>query len=196
MKVTTCLKMLIILLLSSNYALAQTQKHYHVEILIFESKEKEDLQAWPIDPGKPSLNNTISLVQDPEADFGQLSDNSLVLNNAKKRIQKNYHLVLHKGWRQTITDKEHAPKIHLFGGKALSDNNGAAGMHEVDGIVRLSLGRNIYIDTDLLLSKSTLNKMQSFRLIESSKIKPDEITYIDHPLYGIIVMVIPEKQTS
>lgn len=190
MKKSIQLLLSIALLIIVSASHAKAEKWYRVEMLIFEMKDYQP-HIEETDIGKPALGNAVSLNTDPNSEFSVLSDNQLALLDAKKRIQKNYHLVLHKGWRQMITDKEHAQKVHLIGGKSLG--GAIAGDFEVDGTVRLSLGRNLNVDADLLFRKPTSDKIQAFRLKESSRLRVNEISYIDHPNYGVIIMVTPEK---
>jgi hypothetical protein len=190
MKKSIQLLLSIALLIIVSASHAKADKWYRVEMLIFEMKGYQP-HIEESDIGKPAMGNAVSLNTDPSSEFSVLSDNQLAFLDAKKRIQKNYHLVLHKGWRQMITDKEHAQKVHLIGGKSLG--GAIAGDFEVDGTVRLSLGRNLNVDADLLFRKPTSDKIQAFRLKESSRLRVNEISYIDHPNYGVIIMVTPEK---
>lgn len=212
--------------------LANTDKWYRVEVLVIEAKDKSALaEEWPLNPGKPSLANAVDLNQDTTSDFSLLNDNQLTLGRAKKRLQQNYRLIMHKGWRQTLSDKDNAPKVHLMGGQNYSGSSATDSQHfEVDGVLKLSSGRYLNVDADLLFHKpmkivSSANvelgvpnnmqgtarfvevsskswqedsaaRLQTFRLKESSRLKVDELHYIDHPLYGIIIVVSPEKATS
>lgn len=202
------------------------EKWYRVEVLVIESKDKSALaEEWPLDPGKPTLANAIALDSASTGDITLLNDNQLTLGRAKKRLQQNYRLIMHKGWRQTLSDKTTAQNIRLVGGQ-----NYAAGNidNEVDGIIKLSTGRYMNVDADLVFYKpmklapgtavelgvasenqgtarfeiadknwqsDPQARLQPFRLKESSRLKADEIHYIDHPLYGIIIVVSPEKTT-
>lgn len=206
---------------------ANSEKWYRVEVLVIESKDNSALaEEWPLDPGKPVLANAITLDNSTTGNIALLNDNQLTLGRAKKRLQQNYRLILHKGWRQTLSDKATAHNIRLMGGQ-----NYAAGNidNEVDGIIKLSTGRYMNVDADLVFHKpmklapgNTVElgagsenqgtarfeiadqnwqndpqaRLQPFRLKESSRLKADEIHYIDHPLYGIIIVVSPEKTTS
>lgn len=208
---------------ASSLCHATGEKWYRVEVLVIESKDKSALaEEWPLNPGKPTLTNAIALSSDPTTEFSLLNDNQLTLGRAKKRLQQNYRLIMHKGWRQTLSDKQTSPAIHLSGGQNYTDNNEP----EVDGIIKLSTGRYMNVDADLVFNKpmklvangavelgsentqTTAHfaevpgqnwqndpqaRLQSFRLKESSRLKADEIHYIDHPLYGIIIVVSPEK---
>jgi len=209
-----------------SYAIAQTngEKWYRVEVLVIESKDKSALaEEWPLNPGKPLLTNALSIDNEPNANVSILGDKELTLGRSKKRLQQNYRLIMHKGWRQTISDKATAHNIHLVGGQ----NYAAGGIHnEVDGVIKLSTDRYMNVDADLLFHKpmklapgTTVElgvapenqgtarfeqadqnwqsdpqaRLQAFRLKESSRLKADEVHYIDHPLYGIIIVVSPEK---
>lgn len=174
----------LMLLLCMGQAIAKEDKWYRVEMIIFEMQDKNGLTAQN-NLGTPSFANAISLNTEPNADFSLLTDKQLSLHDAKQRIQKRYPLIMHKGWRQLITDKEHAQKVHVTS----NINN-----NEVDGIVRLSMGRNLNVDTDLLFRKTGSDN--TFRLKETSRLRADEITYIDHPNYGVLVMVSPEKTAT
>lgn len=219
-----CALLLLLFFSCLSTAYAKSDRWYRVEVLVFETKDKNALtEDWPADPGKPMLTNSVNLVSDPTVQYGQVADNQLVLTDVKKRIQKNYRLVLHKGWRQPISDKEHAQSVHLLGGKYFGhDEAQADNYHELDGIVRFTAGHYLHVDADLLFKKpmkilsgeaattarfAELSdktnwqnqpdvKLQSFRLKEISRLKMDEIQYIDHPMYGVIVMVTPEKKIN
>lgn len=231
------LKIAMVVFLSSittlTYAISQTatttDKWYRVEVLVIEAKDKSALlEEWPLDPGKPLLANAISIDSSTTSAITPLNEKELTLGRAKKRLQQNYRLIMHKGWRQTISDKATAQNIRLVGG-----HNYAAGDvvdNEVDGLIKLSTGRYMNVDADLVFHKpmklapgNTIElgavaenqgtarflevpsqnwhqdpeaRLQTFRLKESSRLKADEIHYIDHPLYGIIIVVSPEKANS
>jgi hypothetical protein len=181
-----CFLISLIILIYSCVLQAKSEKWYHVEVIVFETKkDKQTVENLPIDPGKPSLSDVINLSTDLNSPVSLLPENKLALYSAKQKIKKNYHLVMHKGWRQQIADS-HVQKIHLTGGKQL----GADNQYEVDGTVLLSLNRYLQAQSDLLLRKSN----QTIRLKDSSRLRLDEIHYIDHPLYGVIIMVTPEKK--
>ncbi|MCS5711807.1 CsiV family protein [Candidatus Berkiella aquae] len=215
------------LLLTTLSSLAN-EKWYHVEVIVIEAKDKSALaEEWPLNPGKPSMANAIELGTDSATDFSLLKENELTLGRAKKRLQQHYRLVMHKGWRQMLSDKENATSIHLLGGQQFSDSLAENKGYEVDGMIKLSGGKFINVDADLLFHKpiklvSPTNpelppsentegtarfaevslknwknefgaRLQAFRLKESSRLKADEMHYIDHPLYGIIIVVSPEK---
>jgi hypothetical protein len=204
------------------FAFAKADRWYKVEVLVFETKDKAALtEDWTLEPGKPAIGEAVALVSDPASLFGKIPEQKLTLNDVKQKIQKNYHLVLHQGWRQTIADKATAPKVHVVGGKQYNTDAGAT-QNEVDGVIRLTSGTYLHVDADLLmhkpmkiLSETPANgtgiakfaevanrshwqsdpnaRLQSFRLKGSNRIRANEIHYLDHPMYGVIIMVTPES---
>ena len=162
------------------------EKWYRVEVLVFENNDKEALSQAFASQSKPNFTNAINLSQMPNEKFRPLSDNQFTLAEAKSKIQKRYRLITHKGWSQTLESKNEAIAVHL--------NHG-----DLDGIVRLSGGKYLHIDTDMLLHKQLRTDgglqegLQAFRMKDSSRIRANEIHYIDHPLYGMIITVTPEK---
>lgn len=179
MRITKLMLTLALLLGLTHIALAKENRMYRIEMIIFEMQDKNSITG-SYDPGAPNTANSVTLSNDPAAEFILLTDKQLSLNSAKQRIASRYPIILHKGWRQTISDKEHSQKVHI---------EGAKNEHQVDGTVRVSMGRSLNLDADLILRKSGA----AHRLKETSRLRIDEITYIDHPNYGLLVMVVPEK---
>lgn len=175
----------LITILISTHLIAD-EKWYRVEVLVFETNDKEALsQPFP-QASKPTFTNVIDFAQMPNEKFKLLTDGKFTLAQAKAKIQKRYRLIAHKGWLQTLETKNEALGVLLHQG-------------DLEGIVRLSGGKYLHIDTDLLLSKAVSSDpslpatLQSFRLKDSSRVRINELHYIDHPLYGMIVTVTPEK---
>ncbi len=238
-------------------AVKPKEKWYHVEVLVLESWDKSALsEDWPLDPGKPSFSNAVTVSNDPKANFGKLPEDELTLKEIKQKLKNKYRIVMEESWRQTIPAQA-ATKVHLTGGKPYDGNN------EVNGFIKLSAGRYIHADVDFLFTKPLVVKpasnkqesmarfsettakkrtgygrqggygqgygrgygqgygrgygpdqdgfrqeyrqeyrpeprnelrMQTFRLKGISRLRAHELHYIDHPLYGIIVMVTPEAQ--
>lgn len=186
-----------IILLFAFYSPLLIATEYQVEVLIFETKDKNALnEEWPLSPGEPSLTHTIDL-DSPSANIAKIPEKDLTLQDAKRRLQKNYRIIAHQGWMQPIVDKKRAQKIHLFGGKIYNHSSFGEDEHEMDGFIRLSNNRHFYVETDLIFKKPTLlnsdeqpySHLQAFRLKQTLPIKLNQVHYIDHPLYGIIIVV-------
>ncbi|MFI4938516.1 MAG: CsiV family protein [Candidatus Berkiellales bacterium] len=187
----TSLFTLLMLLLYSIPSYAKEPKWVHVELLIFENKDKAAFQNYSSIAGVPVLTGAINLNPDPQENYGQLPPHKLTLNKVKQTMEKEkYPLLLHTGWRQMLTDKNNADRVHLVG-ERIAQNN-----HQVDGIIKLALGKHLLMDADLLFHKMNENgelSVNTYRLKESSRLKYNEINYIDHPLFGVIMMITAEK---
>src|SRR5690606_29012765 len=104
----------------------------------------------------------------------------------------------------------------LFGGNLVNENGS---FFEIDGTMNVSQARYMHVETDLVFNqpmkvlesasgnenKERLTTVQSgpfnapkalksFRLKEKRKILPSELQLIDHPLFGVIVSVKPDKE--
>lgn len=206
-----------LLLILPIFSTVAKTKTYQVEILIFETQDEAALsQGWPLKPGKPSIINVVHIDSDKQANFTALTDDALKLVSSKRKIENNYHLILHKGWRQTVTDKESAFGVHVTGGSQYHHDKQE--IFEVEGLITLTHTRQLNIDTDLvfrkpmqLISKNGQmgkfaeitdktnweklpnTKLQAFRLTDSSHVTLSDMHYIDHPLYGVIILITPEK---
>lgn len=172
-------------ILLSTHLLAE-EKWYQVEVIVFENNDKEALNQAFASHGQPAFTNAINLSQMPNEKFKPLPDSQFTLAEAKAKIQKRYRLITHKGWIQTLAPKNEAIAVHLSQG-------------DLEGIVRLSGGKYLHIDTDMVLQKHLPNDgglqdgLKTFRMKDSSRIRFNELHYVDHPLYGMIVTVTPQK---
>lgn len=246
-----------VLMLSCFSAYAKEDQWYQVEVLVFEHLDKAGLQeSYPLNPGRPNLSAARSLLDASKAqsaggemqNYVLVSNDALKLNDAKDKIQKQgtFRVILHKGWKQKISDKGLSESLRLVGGKSYSSKGSSAGddmqqndtlganadvkksAYEVDGTIKVSKSRYLHVDTDLILTKpmrvlstatgvqGSLNagssatfanvsnrsawqqeanaRLQSFRLKQSIKMKSSDVQYIDHPMYGMLVTIKPEKQ--
>ncbi len=131
-------------------------------------------------------------------------------------------ILWHNAWRQKVKENAPEP-IHIFGGKTFTNPNGSDQQTEFDGTLTVFLSRYLHVSTDLIFHKpmafiakdssyahQDLHKvkplsssdhwptqantgLQGFRLLEKRKVKKDEVTYIDHPLYGIMIRITDDK---
>lgn len=196
-------------------------------------------------------------VQSEQARLNYLAvkDSQLQLTDARERVanQGSYRIIFHKGWKQKIADKKLAEPLRLIGGKQYEsatnsydnqfgdelamayDNDMGSHLdmqnsYEVDGTLRISKGRYLHIDTDLVFTRpmrvltpatglqgslttgspkvslanvsnrsrwqhETNARLQPFRLSQSVRMRSNEVQYIDHPLYGILVAIMPEESS-
>ncbi len=245
---------LVLLMLSCFKTYAKEEQWYQVEVLVFENLDKAGLQeSYPLNPGHPNVSaakklldvSNASSTSDEAQNYVQVNNDALQLNDAKDKIQKqgSFRVILHKGWKQRISEKNLSDTLRLVGGKSYSSRGGSdiqlddalganadvkQSAYEVDGTIKISKSRYLHVDTDLILTKpmrvlstatgvqGSINagtsatfanvsnrstwqqeanaRLQAFRLKQSIKMKSSDVQYIDHPLYGMLVTIKPEKK--
>ena len=130
------------------------------------------------------------------------------------RLSKEYRPLLHKAWQQSgVSSQSRAKFVHIKYVEGESINSqvieGQDSFYDplvkLDGTVRLRGGHFLHLDIDLayffesvpesiiytvLEDANTNFKLTDYtRLIETRKVKLNELHYFDHPLYGVLMMV-------
>lgn len=165
----------------SPLAYPSEERRYRVELVIFENPFSKNVHNAE-EEGRPDLTEALPFVP--------LDENKLVLKDIKKRLAKRYPTILHTAWIQTPGSRDNPTKVLLSGGKALSNNQ-----QEVEGILQLYPGKQLLVNTDLALFKEPRDEhelIQSARWQTTTPIIIDEINYIQHRQYGMIIMITPE----
>ena len=191
------------------------ERVYQVELIIFSRAEVNPKEVWPKDVHLSYPENLVALKSDANTDgFSLLPASERTLNSQAATISRNgsYSLLYHQAWRQTIF----ARKTHIFISGVKSTN----GHQELEGSISLSVGQYLKIQTNLWLSQfalpgtelteqwpslpplpfteSVLGEQNANNLIkrivkisEDRSMRSNEVHYIDHPLLGVIVKIIP-----
>ena len=171
------------------------EKNYKVEVLVISHPNSVTGlgENWSHDTGTPDTQHAHSLKQagSGNQDYTTLKKSELTLGDAALRITQKTgaKIVLHTGWRQSIEDNQTTP-VHIFGGRQLGDSHS---LYELDGTISLQLSRYLHVGTDLLLQRPQSSGLKPFRIEEKHKIKKDEVLYIDHPFYGVLIKVTDDK---
>ena len=157
------------------------QTWYKVEICIFENTpaETQSIEQWP---RNIALNypRPLTILKELPADkagadghsateksnsqnqafglqaFTLLPPSARVLNTAAARIKRNpsMKVLFHESWVQTIDEQNKALNIALHGGRSFDKH------FELEGSIRLSRERYLHIETNLWLSRFTINMGQ------------------------------------
>ncbi len=182
------------------FAAAAETRWYDVEVIIFShnSQQYRNSEQWPVDYELPPMGVTQALLparssgSKPVA-FARLDRNSLRLNSQASRINsaKDMELLLHMGWRQPGLPEDKAVAIRLDGGTS----------QRLSGTLKLVLSRYLHINTDLIYREprtgddssgiSTQPRYQAYNLKQSRRMRSRELHYLDHPLFGMAIMVTP-----
>ena len=137
---------------------------YQVEMLVF--------KRWD-DPGGERFNALADLGSRAEA-VGDVASRAAGaggrrLNSAASKLSgKGHKILFHEAWRQSAGGRK-SSKWYAVSGTGLQ------------GVVRLTRGRYLHIDTDLTVG--------GIRIRDHRRMRSRELHYIDHPRVGILVRV-------
>lgn len=169
---------------------ARAEDFYKVEVIVFENLDPAAAQAelWSAETGAPSLDNAVELTAisaTAAADksfWRVLTPAQLTLTGAYQRLRSSsrYRPLLHLGWVQPLDSSDRNEPVHV----ATAAGNAAA---QVNGTVALRRGRYLHADVDLVFSK----KSATARLTQTRRLRNNELHYLDHPLFGVLISVAP-----
>ena len=129
-----------------------------------------------------------------------------------------YRSLFHSSWRQPMRERDQTIPVHIQGGRELSpdpalyrssfsdiegdvEGDGDQGsqdmsvfdsapQYELQGTLQLSVSRFLHIDPNLWFTRVDSDDQRYYVNIDQSRrMRSDELHYIDHPLFGIIVKV-------
>lgn len=202
------------------------EKLYQVEVIVFGRPEANAQETWPTDIKLTYPENIVSLPDlDSGSDSGSSENlvavptNERTLNPQATTLARSgsYTLLFHQAWRQTIYASK--TNIAISGGKVFN------GHHELEGSITLSVGQYLKIQTNLWLTKfapagtniteswpelpnlpnsftndvdaSLGNAIQRIvKLNQERSMRSNEVHYIDHPVMGLIIKIIPVDTTT
>lgn len=148
---------------------------YDVEILIFERFGQGEGEAWPEQPGSPDIGKAIGDLRQPGAE-GPLAK---VLPKSARQFGPEAYTLKQKG---ALIHAHHAWRQDTKGRK--SNTWYRVGDRRLNGIVRISRGRYLHLDTDLLLQA---NDGHPYRIRLHRRMRGGETHYVDHPKIGILI---------
>ncbi|MDX1352175.1 MAG: CsiV family protein [Thiomicrorhabdus sp.] len=176
---------------------------YAIEVIVFESLALRGWteEYWPEDFERPSIEGSSSVFSRGQKPLF-IKNYANTLDGAVAKLNKRgYRVLFHQAWSQQAYANKNSPTV-------LIENKQGVGTNML-GTVRLYKTRYAHVDFDLEFEKYIPSKileafMQNqkisatqtpnswrFHLKESRKIKPGELHYIDHPLFGVLVKIQP-----
>ena len=148
---------------------------YDFEIVIFERPGGGAGEFWPSEPGAPDPADAIGRLSPSGASGGasMLPGSAKSLGPAAYTLRKKGMIIHdHLVWRQS-TRGRNSNSWYWVGGGRLS------------GLIRMTQGRYLHLDTDLVLIDS--NTSQPYRIKLHSRMRSKELHYVDHPRLGILI---------
>ncbi len=197
--------------------IAAETRWYDVEVIIFShnSEQYRSSELWPVDYELPQTEVTQTLLpaqsggNTPVA-FTRLAPDSLQLSTEAERIKSaaDMELLLHLGWRQPGLAEDQAVAVRVD--EEDSDR--------LSGTLKLVLSRYLHINTDLIYREAQSDsatqqdeislyypsddpsvlslqpRYQAYHLKQSRRMRSRELHYLDHPLFGMAILVTPYEE--
>ena len=181
------------------------ERWFAVELIVFDDLEGDGIHAevWPADPGEPPVNDAVELANSTrEGRALKLTPRSeLRLHDTWRALRRSarYRPLLHAGWRIPGVARNAARWAHLAPHLG-AGRDGAL----VRGAVKVSLARYLHLELDLLYDRHGVESDDTrdesldtrgdavparFRLRSSRRMRSNELHYIDHPLFGVLVLI-------
>ncbi|MCB1762477.1 MAG: peptidoglycan binding protein CsiV [Gammaproteobacteria bacterium] len=136
------------------------------------------------------------LIDEPERERTQTAtpSGSRQLAGAREALERAGGLtpVIHTAWRQPVSGRTTARGVYIR-----SERETAPGVALVEGLVKISIGRYLHVDLDLVMhrapegSAALPGRYQSYRFEEHRRMRSKEVHYIDHPLMGMLILITP-----
>lgn len=179
---------------------------FAVELIAFDDLEGDGIHAevWPADPGEPPVDDAVELANLSRAAgaFRLTPRSELRLHDTWGALRRSsrYRPLLHVGWRLPGIARDAARWAYL-GPRLGGGRDGTL----VRGAARVSLARYLHLELDLLYDRPRSESHETpgdavptrFRLRSSRRMRSNELHYIDHPLFGVLVVITRvEPQTG
>ncbi len=183
---------------------------YQVDLIVFErlSGGAGD-EHWPLTPGYPEVERTVEPPSPGEDDprlggdappaAGTGGDGEELLPVPKEKLSlgaawrrlrgsADYRPLRYVAWRQPRLKGSEAPRVRI---RFPVEQEEPGQRQVIDGVVTLLPGFYLHADVDLVyfLPVSAENGAQLVRLKEKRRLRFDELHYLDHPLFGVLLRV-------
>jgi len=192
------------------FSQAAISKDYIVEMIFFaNTKTGADSVHISNQAVVPDLGGSISLNQGAQSNgFVPLTSDTFSLSGKADALNKSgkYRVLKHMAWLQPGLAREDAIAVRVHAGKNYKDEFNERAftnqpVNELDGTVKVVLGRFLHVYTDLAYRK-TFNVSSSdalgrsrvladFPIKTHRKMRSSTLHYIDHPYLGILIEIRP-----
>ncbi len=168
-------------------------KLFQIEIIAFQINEKiNSNENFPHYPALPEYTESVELSASDEQleNYMLLPPEFLKLNREENLISKksNYQILFHYSWLQGDSSSQ---KVHLYG------PNEEQSQYVLNGTIQVKKGYyySVALNLDLQPPQIALapNSPKHFVLNTKRKLKRNEMHYIDHPKFGLLIQIMPYK---
>ncbi|SFR51751.1 CsiV family protein [Thiomicrospira sp. ALE5] len=194
--------------LTPNPAQSQNTPQVHVEIIIFQSLAQRGWteEYWPLTPGlvlENNVNRLGNLETTPWATPVAAEDLQLAEERSRMTTDRGYDVLAHIAWQQPAFNRNTAQPLII-------DSQLQKRRHEtapIYGQVRAYQERFNHVEIKLELDRRIPVRLRerfaehqgialeflpdswTFMIDESRRVRPGELHYVDHPLFGVLIHV-------
>ncbi len=185
-----------------------------------------DDEFWPTGLTIPAQPNAVPLAASSKSQqaYRKIPGSSLLFTAERKRIAKydGFRVLFHGGWTQPVTSKRNARPVHIKAGQILDNGQyELEGYITIDKGRFLHFRPNLFHsrqltrqERNILLSFEQQNNSAdenagtspasafevpdflTIQMDQGRRMRSKEVHYLDHPLMGILVLMLPLKQSS
>ena len=212
-------KLLIISFFFASFSAQAEVSWYKIEVIVFANLDEStiDDEEWPLITEIPQRKSVA--LKPPSAEqavpYGLIPRSELNLVSDKQHLSRSgkYKILYHSGWVQPVPETQKPLPVRITAGEIM-DN----GMYELDGYVAVGRGRYLHFRPDLYFSRKVQNtqampevsptdasastaspalqfpdvpEILTVNLNQARRMRSEELHYIDHPLFGVIVEILP-----
>jgi len=153
--------------------LLASEKQYKIELLIFSQTgvssevfdQMDSTIVWP------DRLIRLSAIQKVSPQYLNLSSIYAVLAR-----NQSYHPLLHTAWIQSVRKNHLSTAVQITGGEG-----------RINGFVRIQRGHLLHLISDIEYSNGGV----IYRINEKRRFKLNEIHYLDHPKFGLLIRISP-----
>lgn len=188
--------LVILLAWTTTAGLAEEAKNYSVEVVIFENLDPAARQseAWPNQVNLQLPTSLLELGSGTETRYGfrplSLSAGKLTPDIKELEASGHYRVLRHSYWRQPGLESNAALPVR-FKAEISSGVPPKAITMELDGYVKIILGKFLHADVDLIFHDRDSKSAPVYRLKQSRKMRSKELHYIDSPVLGALIYITP-----
>ncbi|MGR8948286.1 MAG: CsiV family protein [Gammaproteobacteria bacterium] len=190
-----------VMTLASN---AEAARWYHVEVIVFKhlSEELQGGEYWTLKERMPNFATAVDLdelrnLDDATSTGSVVPERTLYLAGVYDRLlaSSQYKPIMHKAWAQPGYSANNVRRIYLSNGRnrAIRDEEQDVALENdadtFEGTIGLQGGRLLHVGANFVYtSQEATTTISEFR-----RIKLKQLHYFDHPLFGVLVRVVPYK---